>query len=72
MKTPESKFARALDRLEPLLQNASNNGGTWREFDVNYDKVIEKMQVIKEGSEELWKFAKNLIDESVANGILKK
>ena len=72
MKTPESKFARALDRLEPLLQNASNNGGTWREFDVNYDKVIEKKQVIKEGSEELWKFAKNLIDESVANGILKK
>ena len=36
------------------------------------DKVIEKKQVIKEGSEELWKFAKNLIDESVANGILKK
>ena len=72
MKTPESKFARSLDRLEPLLQNASNNGGTWREFDVNYDKVIEKKQVIKEGSEELWKFAKNLIDESVANGILKK
>ena len=70
MKTPESKFARALDRLEPLLQNASNNGGTWREFDVNYDKVIEKKQVIKEGSEELWKFAENLIDESVEKGIL--
>ena len=70
MKTPESKFARALDRLEPLLQNASNNGGTWREFDVKYDKVIEKKQVIKDGSEEIWKFAKNLIDESVEKGIL--
>ena len=72
MKTPESKFARALDRLEPLLQNASNNGGTWREFDVKYDKVIEKKKAIKDGSEELWKFAKNLIDESVEKGILKK
>ena len=70
MKTPESKFARALDRLEPLLQNSSNNGGTWREFDVKYDKVIEKKQVIKDGSEEIWKFAKNLIDESVEKGIL--
>ena len=72
MKTPESKFARALDRLEPLLQNASNNGGTWREFDVKYDKVIEKKKAIKDGSEELWKFAKQLIDESVEKGILKK
>ena len=70
MKTPESKFARALDRLEPLLQNSSNNGGTWREFDVKYDKVIEKKQVIKDGSEEIWKFAENLIDESVEKGIL--
>ena len=70
MKTPESKFARLLDRLEPLLQNASNNGGTWREFDVKYDQVMEKKQVIKYGSEELWKFAKQLIDESVEKGIL--
>lgn len=70
MKTPESKFARSLDRLEPLLQNASNNGGTWREFDVKYDQVMEKKQVIKDGSEELWKFAKQLIDESVEKGIL--
>ncbi|NLO69472.1 MAG: HD domain-containing protein [Porphyromonadaceae bacterium] len=70
MKTPESKFARAVDRLEPLLQNTSNNGGTWREYDVKYDKVIEKKQVIKEGSEKLWDFAKNLIDESVEKGIL--
>ena len=70
MKTPESKFARALDRLEPLLQNASNNGGTWREFDVKFDKVIEKKKAIKDGSEELWKFAENLIDESVEKGIL--
>ena len=70
MKTPESKFARSLDRLEPLLQNASNNGGTWREFDVKFDKVIEKKKAIKDGSEELWKFAKQLIDESVEKGIL--
>ena len=70
MKTPESKFARALDRLEPLLQNASNNGGTWREFDVKYDKVIEKKKVIKDGSEKIWEFAKQLIDESVEKGIL--
>jgi len=71
-ETKEAKFARSMDRLEPLLQNTSNDGGTWNEFGVNYEKVYEKKKVIKEGSDSLWDFAENLIDESVAKGILKK
>ncbi len=68
----EAKFARSMDRLEPLLQNTSNNGGTWREFNVDYHKVYEKKKVIKEGSTSLWNFAENLINKSVEKGILKK
>jgi len=71
-QTNEAKFARAMDRLEPLLQNTSNNGGTWNEFGVNYDKVYNKKQVIQHGSETIWKFAEHLINKSVENGILKK
>ena len=70
--TNEAKFARAMDRLEPLLQNTSNNGGTWREFDVDYQKVYDKKKAIKNGSASLWNFAENLINESVEKGILKK
>ena len=70
--TPEAKFARSMDRFEPLLQNVSNNGGTWKEFGVKYDKVVEKKGVIKQGSEKLWEFAKIMIDESVDKGILLK
>jgi putative hydrolase of HD superfamily len=69
-ETMEAKFARAMDRLEPLLQNISNGGGTWKEFDVRYEMVLEKKSVIAKGSEHLWAFAKELIDESVRNGIL--
>lgn len=71
-ETNEAKFAKAMDRLEPLLQNTSNNGGTWKEFDVKYDNVYEKKSVIKEGSEIVWNYAESLINESVAKGILKK
>ena len=49
-ETPEARFAKAMDRIEPLLQNTSNNGGTWREFDVDYSKVFEKKKVIAQGS----------------------
>ena len=71
-ETPEARFAKAMDRIEPLLQNTSNNGGTWREFDVDYSKVFEKKKVIAQGSTTLWKFAENLLNESVDKGILKK
>lgn len=71
-ESSEAKFARSMDRLEPLLQNTSNKGGTWNEFGVNYDKVYEKKKIIKEGSDTLWNFAEGLINESVEKGILKK
>jgi putative hydrolase of HD superfamily len=70
--THEAKFARAMDRLEPLLQNTSNNGGTWNEFDIKYSKVYDKKKIIDEGSKTIWDFAEKLIDESVEKGILKK
>lgn len=71
-ETPEAKFAKAMDRLEPLLQNTSNNGGTWREFDVDYATVYAKKKVIAEGSDSLWEFAEQLLEESVEKGILRK
>ena len=68
----EAKFAKSMDRLEPLLQNTSNNGGTWAEFDVIYEKVYEKKKAIKNGSTSIWNYAKNLLNESVERGILAK
>ena len=70
--TDEAKFARAMDRFEPLLQNTSNNGGTWTEFNVPYQKVYDKKKAIKDGSAIIWNYAENLINESVEKGILKK
>lgn len=71
-KTDEAKFAKTMDRFEPLLQNTSNNGGTWKEFNVPYQKVYDKKVAIKDGSATIWKYAENLINESVEKGILKK
>ncbi|MBO9595346.1 MAG: HD domain-containing protein [Niabella sp.] len=71
-QTAEAKFARALDRLEPLLQNTSNDGGTWKEFDVRYDQVVMKKKVIARGSEQLWAFAEELLQQNLEKGILQK
>ncbi|MFY7840966.1 MAG: HD domain-containing protein [Lacibacter sp.] len=70
--TDEAKFARSMDRFEPLLQNTSNNGGTWAEFDVPYHKVYTKKKEIEKGSTFIWSYAEELINESVAKGILRR
>lgn len=70
--TDEAKFAKAMDRFEPLLQNTSNNGGTWTEYNVPYQKVYDKKKAIKNGSTSIWNYAEDLINESAAKGILKK
>lgn len=70
--TDEAKFARTMDRLEPLLQNTSNNGGTWAEYDVEYHAVYNKKKAIKDGSSLIWDYAKRLLAESVEKGILRK
>lgn len=62
-KTNEAKFAKALDRFEPTLQNDSNNGGTWYDFDVEYQKVYKKTKTINKGSTRLWKYSEALINK---------
>ncbi|WP_316743090.1 HD domain-containing protein [Pedobacter antarcticus] len=70
--TAEAKFAKTMDRFEPLLQNSSNNGGTWAEFNVDYHTVYNKKKAIKNGSASIWNYAKRVLDESVESGILRK
>lgn len=69
-QTNEAKFAKAMDRFEPVLQNTSNNGGTWAEYSVGYEKVFEKLKGINSGSEVVWDYTKMLLDKSVEEGIL--
>lgn len=62
-ETSDAKFAKAIDRLEPILQNISNQGGTWTEYNVPFETVYEKIDKIKDGSGYLWDHVDELIVE---------
>lgn len=62
-ETAEAKFAKSIDRLAPMMQNATNEGGTWAQHNVPYETVIEKKKVIAESSDSLWEYAKSLADD---------
>jgi putative hydrolase of HD superfamily len=71
-KTPEAKFAAALDRFQPLLHNYYTEGYAWKENGVTTDMVIERNRHISEGSPELWHFAEKLIMDAVEKGYLER
>lgn len=71
-KSFDAQFAKVLDRLEPLLQNASNKGGTWVEHDVRYEEVLESKLIMKDAATPIWEYAQQLLEACVEEGILKR
>lgn len=67
-KTPEAKFAKAMDNLQPLLLNNSNNGGDWRIHGVNKTQVYGRQGKTAEGSEILFNLTDILIKENIRKG----
>lgn len=54
-ETDDAKFAKALDRFQPLLMNIFTGGGTWTENGVSLEQVFSRYgPVIKSGAPELW------------------
>jgi putative hydrolase of HD superfamily len=71
-KTPESKFANALDRFQPLLHNYFTQGQSWRQHGIQKKQVLSRMQPVEEGSSFLWDYVTALIDDAVEKGYLAK
>lgn len=70
-KTPEAKFARTMDNLQPLLLNDYNNGKDWRVHDIKKSQVVNRQKSSQLGSQEIWEFTKSLIEKNVEKGNIK-
>ena len=69
-ETPESKFANALDRLQPLMHNVFTDGQMWKHHGVVKSQVIDRNRKIADGAPDLWAFARKLIEKAVNKGHL--
>nr|WP_042179648.1 HD domain-containing protein [Kibdelosporangium sp. MJ126-NF4]CEL13938.1 HMP-PP hydrolase (pyridoxal phosphatase) Cof, detected in genetic screen for thiamin metabolic genes (PMID:15292217) [Kibdelosporangium sp. MJ126-NF4]CTQ88307.1 HMP-PP hydrolase (pyridoxal phosphatase) Cof, detected in genetic screen for thiamin metabolic genes (PMID:15292217) [Kibdelosporangium sp. MJ126-NF4] len=67
-QTPEARFAKAMDRLQPQLLNWMARGGTWRTPGVTADDVRARKAVIGDASQSLWNASRGLIDEGERRG----
>lgn len=58
----DAQFAKALDRLQPLMTNACVGGGTWNDHAVTHEQAVQRYgPVIERGSPALWEAAKALV-----------
>lgn len=70
-QSDDARFAKALDRIIPMLLNYHNDGQSWQEHGVRKEQVIAINQRIEQGSETLWQYAQHIIEQAVQNGWLK-
>jgi putative hydrolase of HD superfamily len=70
-ETADAKYARAIDRVPPLLHNLFGNGHSWSEHNVPKEKVLALNSRIELGSKALWRLLKDKLENAVSQGILK-
>ncbi len=67
-ETPEAKFARTMDNIQPAMLNDAAQGKAWEEKGVRLSQILKRNQATADGSETLWAYTRdNFIEPNVKN-----
>lgn len=69
-ETPDAKYAKAIDRIPPLLQNLNGHGHSWRENQVSEQQILTLNSRISRGSSRVWSVLKTKLNSAFRDGIL--
>ena len=68
--TPESRFANAVDRVMPVLLNLQNDGQSWKENGISYERVVRRVEgQIAAGSPALWAYVRGELERAREAGL---
>lgn len=72
METPESRFANAVDRMQPaMLNHVAGDDSTWKEHGVTLPQAVKRLSPIGDGSEALWAHTQSIIDTARERGHIR-
>lgn len=58
-QSPDARFAKSLDRVQPVMANLMSGGGTWKTYDVTFQQLEDRVGVkIAKGAPALWDWVK--------------
>lgn len=70
--TAAARFANAVDRLQPLLQNAHSGGGSWCGQSLLRAQILRRMAPIEESLPDVWPHVLDVIESFCAAGVLRR
>jgi len=70
-ETPESRYAKAVDRVVPVFMNTANDGGGWRRHTLSRTQLVNRNEFLRTTMPRLWGYVESQIDIGVRNGWLK-
>jgi putative hydrolase of HD superfamily len=71
-ETADAQFAKAMDRILPLIQNMQNEGGSWVQNKVFKHQVIKRNQYLETAAPKLWQYVLEQIDIAEDRGWLRR
>ena len=71
-RTPEARYARAIDRLSALILNYASEGKTWRQHGISKAQLLAVNQTIELGSPILWSYVRGMIEEAAQRGYVDR
>jgi putative hydrolase of HD superfamily len=70
--TPEAKFANAVDRLQPLIQNTHAAGGSWCGQELARGQILDRMAPIESSLPDVWPHVLEVVESFCAAGVLRR
>ena len=67
-ETADSKYAKAIDRVPPLLHNLHGDFHSWRTHNISQQQVLELNGRIGKGSADLWNVISEKIKQAFSEG----
>lgn len=69
MESPEAKFARVMDCIQPMMLNDATDGKMWMQNQVRLSQVLKRNEKVTLGSQILWQYAySEFIEPNVLSG----
>lgn len=67
--TPESRFARTMDNLQPMMLNNATDGKSWADRGIRLSQILGRNRNTDKGSKALWEYAKeNFLQPNLDKG----
>ena len=71
-QTPDAKYACAIDRLQPFLNNLMTEGHTWKRNGINAAQVYKRMDPIRIAMPGVWNFIVTSVNDCIKKGYIQE